>query len=81
MTGGTIVQALLRDNNIVHLRHIMVIEKRHMLHILMLTLAMVSSSNPFGFRGGMAEESSSSDSYDGGGSGGNGYYQSDFGFS
>ena len=43
MTGGTIVQALLRDNNIVHLRHIMVIEKRHMLHILMLTLAMVST--------------------------------------
>jgi len=38
------------------------------------------SSNPFGFRGGMAEESSSSDSYDGGGSGGNGYNQSDFGF-
>ncbi len=38
------------------------------------------SSNPFGFQGGMAEESSSSDSYDGGGSGGNGYYQSDFGF-
>ena len=35
-----------------------------------------SSSNPFGFRGGMAEDSS-----DGGGSGGNGYYQSDFGFS
>ena len=42
MTGGAIIQALLRDNNIVHLRHIMVIEKRHMLHILMLTLAMVS---------------------------------------
>lgn len=39
------------------------------------------SSNPFGFRGGMAEESSSSDSYDDGGSGGNGYYQSGFGFS
>ena len=43
MTGGTIIQALLRDNNIVHLRHIMVIEKRHMLHIPMLTLAMVST--------------------------------------
>lgn len=39
------------------------------------------SSNPFGFRGGMAEESSSSDSYDGGGSDGSGFYQSGFGFS
>ena len=43
MTGGAIIQALLRDNSIVHLRHIMVIEKRHMLHIPMLTLAMVST--------------------------------------
>ena len=43
MTDGAIIQALLRDNNIVHLRQIMVIEKRHMLHILMLTLAMVST--------------------------------------
>ena len=39
------------------------------------------NTKPFGFRGGMAEESSSSDSYDDSGSGGNGYYQSDFGFS
>ena len=50
MTDGAIIQTRLlpilsadRDNNIVLLRHIMVIEKRRMLHILMLTLAMVST--------------------------------------